>query len=158
MSETAKQSLLDLMEETHSDLLNTIVNVDLEIIIHNDSGWRGREMLSHIGAWDREVAKGLHEYLSGGEYLIPDYDEDRYNDQAAKAQQNMTTTEIIVDWKSARKELIEAVEMIPVDSFSGDLQYPWGDERGTIYDLGKYLCDHDIEHKEEIEKFMRELG
>jgi hypothetical protein len=157
MGEAVKQKLLDLTEETHSALLDTVVNVDLEIIIHKDSGWRGREMLSHIGAWDREVAKALYEFLNGGEYLILDYDEDRYNDQAAKKQQNMTTAEIIEDWKSARKELIEALEIIPVDSFSGDLLFPWGDERGTIYDLVKYLCDHDIEHKEEIENIMRNL-
>jgi hypothetical protein len=158
MGEAVRQNLLDLLETTHSALLDTVVIVDLEIIIHKNSGWRGREMLSHIGAWDREVAKALQEFLDGGEYLIPDYDEDRFNDRAAMEQQNMSTAEVIEDWKHARKELIAAVEAVPADRFAGELLYPWGDERGTIYDLVKYFCDHDIEHKEEIQNFIKDLG
>ena len=158
MGEAVNQKLLDLMEDSQSALQDTVLKVDLEIIIHKDSGWRGREMLSHISAWDREGAKALHEFMNGGEYLILDYDEDRFNDQAAKEQQNMTTSEIVGDLKSARNELIEAVEMIPADRFPGDLLFPWGDERGTIYDLVKDLCDHAMEHKEEIDNFVKELG
>lgn len=158
MGEAVKENLLDLIEETYSALLDTVLKVDLEIIIHKDSGWRGREMLSHINAWDREGANALHDFLNGGEYLILDYDEDHFNDRAAKEQQNMTTSEIVEDWKSARKELIEAVEMIPADRFPGDLLFPWGDERGTIYDLVKDLCDHAMEHKEEIDNLIKELG
>lgn len=154
MNDTVKSKALNLLEETHAKLYNVITNVDLEVVIHKDSGWRGREMLSHIGAWDREVSKTLHEFLNGREYLIPNYDEDHYNDIAPVEQKHMSTAEVIDDWKEARKELVETIEMIPIDRFPGDLLYPWGSERGNIYDLVKYFCDHDIEHKQEIEKYM----
>ena len=158
MNNELKKELMNLLEETHTALRNVIVNLDLGIIIHQDSGWRGREILSHIGAWDREVAMALREFLSRKEYLIPDYGEDHYNDRAPKEQKNMSTNQVVEDWKQARKELIEAINLIPADRFPGDLLYPWGDERGSIYDLVKYFCDHEIEHEEEIEKFMKDLA
>lgn len=158
MDNAEKQNLLDLMKKINSSLLETILKVNLEIIIHKDSGWRGREMLSHIGAWDREGAKALYGYLNGKEYLMLEYDEDDFNHQAAKEQQNMTTSEVIDDWKRAQKELLEAVEKIPADRLPGDLLYPWGDEHGTIYGLVKDLCDHAVEHQEELDDFMQEIG
>ncbi len=155
--EELKQDLLNLIRETHSALLTTIDKTDLEIIIHKDSGWRAREMLSHIGAWDRELVHTLREFNEGNEYLTPDFDEDAFNGQAALAQKNMSTGEIVEDWKDAREELFKALEMIPAEKFPGELLFPWGDERGSIYELIKYFCDHDLEHKEEIENFMKGL-
>lgn len=158
MSEAAKQDLLDLLEATHAALLDTVVSVDLEVTIHESSGWRGRDMLSHVGAWDREVAKALHEFSNGREYLTPDYDEDRFNDHAVEEQQDLTTAEVIEDWRRARKELIGVVRTISADRFAETFLYPWGDEQGTIHGLVEYFCDHDIEHKDEIEDFMRDHG
>jgi hypothetical protein len=153
MGEDVKQKLLNMLERSHSELLETIQEFDLEETIYKDSGWRGREMLSHIGAWDRVIAQSLVELTNETEYLIPDFDEDQFNDLTAKAQQDMSTAEVIEDWKLARRELIEAVAKTPADKFRGDFQYPWGDERGNIYDLVKYFLDHDIEHKTEMENF-----
>lgn len=153
MSNTDKQTLLAMLMDSHATLLETVVNFDLEVTIHKDSGWRGREMLSHIGSWDREVVNALLAYAKGEEYLIPDYDEDKYNNQAANNQKSLSTEEIIEDWKQARIELLAALKMIPENKFPGDLLYPWGDERGNIYEFIKYFSDHDIEHKEEMENF-----
>jgi hypothetical protein len=155
MGEDVKQKLLDLMEQSHSDLLETVLKFDLEETVYKDSGWRGREMLSHIGAWDRVITKSLVELTKGREYLIPDFDEDQFNDQTAKAQQDMSTPEVFEDWKLARRELIEAVANIPADKFPGDFLYPWGDERGNIYDLVLYFLDHEIEHKAEMENLKK---
>jgi hypothetical protein len=155
MGEDVKQKLLDMLERSHSDLLETVQKIDLEETIYKDTGWRGREMLSHISAWDRVIARSLVELTNETEYLIPDFDEDQFNDLTAKAQQAMPTAEVIADWKLARKELIEAVANTPIDKFSGDFLYPWGDERGSIYDLVKYFVDHDVEHKTEMESFIK---
>jgi uncharacterized damage-inducible protein DinB len=155
MGEDIKQKLRDMLERSHSELLETVQEFDLEETIYKDSGWRGREMLSHIGAWDRVIAKSLVELTNETEYLIPDFDEDQFNDQTAKAQQAMSTEEVIADWKLARKELIEAVAKTPIEKFSREFQYPWRDERGNIYDLVTYFVDHDIEHKKEMVNLIK---
>jgi len=155
MGEDVKQKLLDMLERSHSELLETVQEFDLEETIYQDSGWRGREMLSHIGAWDRVIAKSLVELMNETEYLIPDFDEDKFNELTAKAQQALPTAKVIADWKLARKELIEAVAKTPIEKFSGDFLYPWGNERGNIYDLVTYFVDHDFEHKTEMENFIR---
>jgi hypothetical protein len=124
MGEALKQNLLDMLEQSHSDLLETVLKCDLEETINKDSGWRRREVLSHIGAWDRVFTKSLVKFTNEMEHIISDFDEDRYNDQTAKAQQDISTAEVIEDWKLARRELIEAVSKIPSDKFLSDFLYP----------------------------------
>lgn len=124
MGEAVKQNLLDMLEQSHSDLIETVLKCELEETIYKDSRWRGRELLSHIDAWDRVITKSLVEFTNEKEYLISDIDEDRYNDQTGKAQQDMSTAEVIEDWKLARRELIEAVAKIPADKFPGQYVLP----------------------------------
>lgn len=157
MGKAVKQKLLDLLNNTYPSLYNKFVDFDLETVLHQDSGWRGREILSHMGAWNHEVVKTLKGILDKEEYLIPDYDEDEFNHKQVEEQKNLTTASIFENWKHSVKEMILAVENISDDSFPGDFLYPWGDERGDIFGFVKYFIDHDIEHIEEIEKLGKGL-
>jgi len=155
MSETEKDKLLTRMAESHSALLVAAENLDLELTLHQDTGWRGRDVLSHIGAWDREVARALDLFASEEVYLIPDFDEDRFNIRTAALQHDWTTEQVVRDWKLARKELIETMGKLPATRFSEEMRYPWGDERGSAARLVGYFYDHDLEHKQEFESFIK---
>ena len=156
MSDAEIRTLLVSLREAHATLKETVVNFDLEQVMHPDSGWLGRDMLSHIGAWDREIAMALHGYRIGVTYLIPDFEEDAYNLQSAVNQRDLSTEQVLIDWGLARQLLIEAVEMMPPENFSGAFRYPWADEQGSVTTLVQYFTEHDLEHKEEFESFQRE--
>ena len=70
----------------------------------------------------------------------------------------MTAQQVLKEWEQARKDFIEAVQEISLDRFPGDLLYPWGDERGSIAGLVRYMIDHDIEHRDEIVKAIQALN
>lgn len=154
MAEDVRKQLMEMMEESHAALLAVVEQVDLEKVLHPESGWRGREILSHIGAWDRVMAEALDAFARGDVLVIPDYDEDRYNLEAPKRQRDLSTGQIVADWKAARGELIAALRAMPEEKFSEDLRYPWGDEEGSIYVLLKYFYGHDYEHRDEFEGFI----
>jgi hypothetical protein len=155
MTQEEKQRLLELLSETHSTTRAVLDGKDLEMRVYPDSDWRIRDIIGHVATWDREVAKSLNAYRKGKEYAIPNHDEDAFNEQDILSQQEFTSQEIFKEWERAREEFKEAVELIPLHQFPGDLLYPWGDERGTIAHLVEMMAEHDVEHRDEIAKALQ---
>ena len=83
MGKNPKENLLDLISTTYPGLFEQLEDVDLERVIYEDSGWRGRELLSHMAAWNLAVATTLEHFSRGDDYLIPDFAEDQFNQRTA---------------------------------------------------------------------------
>lgn len=149
-----KNRLLDLLTETYSTFLAAVEGSDPEMQVYTDSGWRVRDVIWHLATWDRQVAKSLHAFQAGGEYSIPDFAENDFNDVAFLEGNKLTAKQVYNEWEQAREDFKEAVRDIPIDQFPGDLLYPWGDERGSIAQLVEYMAEHDVEHRDEILKVV----
>ena len=150
MGKNPKETLLELIRTTYRGLFKQLEEADLERVIYEESGWRGRELLSHMAAWNRVVATSLEHFSRGEEYLIPDFAEDQFNQHTALEHKDLPVEEILVHWKDSVEEMTSAIERIPAEKFPGDLLYPWGDERGDIIQLVNYFIEHDQEHVAEI--------
>ena len=158
MSAEERDFLLEQLTETHLATRNALDEINLELVVYNDTGWRVRDILGHMATWDQEVAKSLRDYQAGEEYLIPDRDEEEteYNQRAVDAQQALSNQQILAEWEQAHNELKNAVQDMPLDRFPGDMLYPWGEERGSIATLVEYMVEHDVEHRVEIIKAVQE--
>jgi hypothetical protein len=154
MSPDEKRRLLELLDQTHAATRETLAGIDLELPVYPDSGWRIRDILGHIAAWDRQVAKSLSAYRDGHEYALADHDEAAFNKQSIAEQQAIETQQLFEEWEKAREEFENAVDEIPIDQFPGDVLYPWGDERSTIALLVETMAEHDVEHHNEIVKAL----
>jgi hypothetical protein len=152
MSAEEKKRLIDLLDKTHLETRSLLDQVDLEMPVYPDTGWRVRDILGHIATWDQETAKALRAFRAGSEYLIPDLDEEEveYNANAVLVQKILSAQQIVAEWEQANDELCKAIQDLPDDSFPGDMLYPWGDERGSITELVEYMIEHAVEHHEEI--------
>ncbi|MBC8506544.1 MAG: maleylpyruvate isomerase N-terminal domain-containing protein [Anaerolineales bacterium] len=160
MSAEEKKRLIKLLAKAHIATRATLDEVDLEMPVFTDSGWRIRDIIGHIATWDQETAKSLRAYQEGSEYSIPDLDEEEteYNERAVVEQKKLSTQQILAEWEQAHGELKKAVQEIPEDQFPGDMLYPWGDERGSIATLVEYMIEHAVEHQDEIIKALQESG
>ena len=152
MGKNPKETLLELIRTTYTGLFKQLEGVDLERVIYEESGWRGRELLSHMAAWNRVVAMSLELFSQGKEYLIPDFAEDQFNQRTALEHKDLPVEEVVLHWKDSVEKLTSAIEKIPAEKFPGDLLYPWGGERGEIIQLVNYFIEHDQEHIAEIIK------
>jgi hypothetical protein len=150
-----KRRLLELLNQTHSEIRATLEGIDLEACVYPDSGWRIRDIIGHLATWDRQVAMSLRAFRAGKEYAIPDLDETAFNEQDVLKQQELTTKQVFEEWEKAREDFKGAVNEVPLDQFPGDLLYPWGDERGTVAHLVEIMTKHDIEHRDEIVKAIK---
>ena len=143
--------LLELLDRTHSEIRSTIEGVDLETPVHKDAGWKVRDIIGHIAVEDREAVKSIRAYNEGREYSITDFDEQAFNTQAALEMGELSAQRVFEEWERAREDFKSAVQEVPPDRYPGDLLYPWGDERGSIAQLVEDMCEHDEEHRSEIQ-------
>ncbi len=157
MSAEEKKHLIDQLTETHHATHKLLDNVDLEMIVYTDTGWRIRDILGHIATWDHEVAKSLRAYREGSEYIIPDLDEEEveYNSKAVEEQRTLSNQQIVAELEKSNHALLQALQDIPDDQFPGDFLYPWDEERGSIATLVEYMIEHSDEHREEIIKALQ---
>ena len=157
MSTQEKKRLIDSLTEAHLALRGALDEVDLEMPVYEDTGWRVRDILGHVATWDLETAKSLRAFQAGEEYLTPNLDEEEvdFNERAVLEQQKLSTQEILREFELAYDEFKSAIQNIPDDRFPGDLLYPWGDERGDIATMVDYMIEHAIEHRDEIIKAVQ---
>jgi len=147
-----KEDILKQLDETHHDLEKAIEGLDLELVINAGTDWRIRDILGHIATWDRVLIRAIQGFLKGSEYIIPGMvgDETNYNQEKVLEQRKLTTSQILQEWKQARKDFISAVRQVPPDRFNVELAFPWGDERGNFTLMIEYMIEHNGEHQEEI--------
>jgi len=152
MAKEIKEEILQRLAETHDDLEKTIEGLDLDLVVHADTGWRIRDILGHIATWDRVLIQSIQSFLEGSEYVIPGTvgDETDYNQEKVLEQRKLPTEEVYQEWNQARNDFINAVQKIPPGKFNDELAYPWGDERGSLVVMIEYMVDHDGEHRVEI--------
>ena len=157
MSTEEKKNLLDMLTEAHLATLAVLENVDLEMPVYEDSGWRVRDILGHIATWDQETAKSINAYQVGSEYLVPNLDDDEtdFNEKAVAEQKKLSGPQLLAEWEEAYKEFKKAIQDMPSDRFPGEMLFPWGDERGSIVTLAEYMIEHSDEHRAEIEKALK---
>ncbi len=160
MSIENKNFLVKRLSETHSALGEILRGSDLELIIYDDDEWRIRDILGHIAIWDREVIQAISSYLEGSEYVIPGIAEDEtdFNAQKLLEQRNLSTDQIMDEWNQARDDFKEIVKQIPIDKLSSDLEFPWGEETGSISVLINYMIEHNEEHQNEIMEALKKTG
>lgn len=156
MTAEEKTDLLALMTDTHKTTQKMLEGADLELVVYQDSGWRIRDIIGHIATWEHVSAKSIFAFVDGDEYFIPDLgDEVDFNQKEVTRQGNLSTAQVLDEWEQRHKEFKDAVSRVPEDKFPGDMLYPWGDEHGNVAKLVKYMCDHDIEHREEIKQVIQ---
>ena len=155
MTLVEKTQLLDALSKSHAAALEIWEAADPEIRVYGDTGWRIRDIITHIAVWDQQSAKSLRAYRAGSEYAIPNLVEDDFNSQSILEWSGFTAEAVLEHYDQARKEFKDAVQDIPTDMFPGDLLYPWGDERGSIAQLVDYMVEHDAEHRQDILKAIQ---
>jgi hypothetical protein len=155
-----KEDILQRLSDTHTALKETMEGLDMELVIHDDTDWRIRDIIGHIATWDRVLIHAIQTFLDGSEYVIPGMvgDETDYNAEKVAEQRKLSTPEIFQEWNQAREDFIDVVRQIPPDKFFDELAFPWGDERGSVTLMIEYMIEHDGEHQEEILNAVKRSG
>ena len=150
MSEKQVNRLSASLAESHTALLQLLEAIDWELIIYSDPVWQVRDVIWHIAVWDRQVTQSIEAFQFGGQYAIPDFDEDKFNTASIEDSRRLSKEQILKASQQARQQFIAKVERFTEDQLESEFLYPWGDESGNVIQLVEYMVEHDEEHRREI--------
>jgi uncharacterized damage-inducible protein DinB len=150
MSEKQVNRLSASLAESHAALLELLEAIDWELVIYSDPVWQVRDVIWHIAVWDRQVTQSIEAFQFGGQYAIPDFDEDKFNTASIEDSRRLSTEQILKASRQARKQFIALVQGFNEDQLESEFLYPWGDESGNVIQLVEYMVEHDEEHRREI--------
>ena len=143
--EETRRSILDLLEKTRRETRLTLSRLDPERVVHDDErAWRVRDIIGHLGVWNREAARSLSAYAQGSEYncISGRIEYDEYNGPAADERRAWTTQQVWAEYEASHDQLNEIIETMPVEKWDGEMVYPWN-ERGTIGQFIKRMMKHE---------------
>lgn len=146
-----KLPLVDLLAVTRQDTLAALKEVDLDQIMHPESGWRVRDVVAHLIAWDIAAVQALQHLQSGTVDAIPDYsDMDSYNAREVAKRKDRPVDDLFAEWAALHEEFKAVVENMPDDLMGTRFRFPWG-AHGTGYYLVEVMAGHEQHHCEEIQ-------
>ena len=142
------ERLIERLDQSRRAMQRALSSVDAQREIC--PGWTTREILAHIAGWD-EVGTSTVRAHSAGETPPPIEIRgiDAYNDFLVSKCEGLTYEEVVQCWRSARRELEEALTDAPPEKLRERAQFPWG-ETGNITRLVSILAEHEREHADEI--------
>jgi hypothetical protein len=150
MTTSQKSHLIGLLAQSYSATQALVDEIELDFVVYENPVWQVRDVIWHLAVWDQQVAKSILAFKDGGQYAIPKFDEDRFNNAAFQDGRQLSPEQLLKESAQARSEFEQAVKMFPDDHFRTEFLYPWGDESGDVTQVVKDMLEHDEEHRTEI--------
>ncbi|MBA3534235.1 MAG: DinB family protein [Ardenticatenales bacterium] len=147
---TEQKRLIDLLASARRETLAALGDVNDLAMVYAESGWRVKDVLGHLAAWEREVLASLQAYHEQDEYTLgPEYVLDAYNEATFERRKEYDPAQCRMDWGMVRRDLQFAVQEIAPDRLDGPVCYPWG-AQGTVTDLIEEVIQHEAAHLKDI--------
>lgn len=146
LADAERDHLIQRLKRAYDDAIKGIEGVDPDQVIYADSGWRAKDLIAHITAWEREMLRSLQAYAEDGEYRVPGYTtDDAYNAGAYLQHRDETWAEVRSNWDDVRRGMMAALRDLPAEKVHGEMLFPWG-ERGLMPKLIGSAVGHANEH------------
>ncbi len=145
-----RTQLVDLLDRAREEMCAVASLAVANEIVYRDSGWRVRDVIAHVAAWDEEARRSLEAFLRGELYQIPDFvSDDVYNHQTHERWANADVAAVWATWEAARTRLKEALGRFDATTAAGELVAPWG-APGTVHMVIREIAQHEREHAADV--------
>ncbi len=121
--------------------------------------WIVKDILAHIAAWDRALARGVDELLAGHRPAFVAYaspaGEDEFNDRAVEAARTLPLEAVLAEARAAHEALVARIEALTDEEWVWSSPFRWGNGQPmTVWSLFDYSYNgatHYGGHANEIE-------
>lgn len=145
-----KERLIKLLASERFKTIQALREANDFTLIYQDAGWRIKDILGHIAAWEREALATLQALNAGDTYSLGDnLDIEQYNQQQFEQRKSYFPAQIRMDWGMVRHELQFVVNQVSSEIIFHVIDLPWN-ETGTISQMIDILVKHEAEHLAEI--------
>jgi hypothetical protein len=154
--EDDKAALIERIDYVRDRIAALIEGVEPDTVIHDGSGWRLRDVLAHIAAWQGEAVAAGYSHIAGqGE--LPRRDIARFNQAAYEEWARLGAPDVLDAWQAVYDDLKDMVRRAPAEAWTDEFVYPWS-EKGTLATLVRSILSHDAEHVAEIRAALDRRG
>lgn len=87
--------------------------------------WSAKDVLAHIAAWDRALARGVQELLAAERPEFASYVEDEFNALVVVGSRDRSFADVLADGEQAHGALIEALQHLPDQQWESASTYTW---------------------------------
>ena len=144
------KSLAQKLEETQYEGMAMLAELDPETVVYADSGWRVKDIIAHLTAWDEPTALCFEAHARGSEYSIPGYQgEEALNWAEYEKSRLLPYTDIYAGWDAARTRIKEAVASLSREQLTSKIRYPSGN-RDSCATLIREVWEHQQLHFDDI--------
>jgi hypothetical protein len=147
-----KQKLIARLDVTRQQTLAILDGIDPELIVYPDSGWRVKDIIAHLNAWEIEAQRSLKAYLHGDEYCLTGFtNEHDYNAKILDWRYDFGYSLIYDLWIRGRASFKTSIASVPPNKFTGRFLFPWG-VRASVVMLVRDMTVHEKEHAADIRR------
>jgi hypothetical protein len=145
-----KERLLASLERSRQSSIAALSDVDDYRVIYPESGWRVKDVLGHLAAWEREVLASIQAFNEGDVYTLgTDHVLDIYNEESYEKRKGLHPAQCRMDWGMVRRDLQFAILELDAARLHEEMQFPWG-AHGSVIQLIEEIVQHEEEHIREI--------
>ncbi|MDM5428143.1 MULTISPECIES: DinB family protein [Bacillus] len=121
-----------------------------------EGSWGIADVISHLVVWDEFLMKFRIPYFISGQSVpnVPTGVEEMNEGAIKYARSGISKEELIDQFISTRKQLVDQMNQIPAQNFKDDYQF--GTKRVRLNNYFSSLIQHDLKHKEEIIQFIKD--
>ncbi len=120
--------------------------------------WSVKDVLVHIGFWERYAVNILHAAARGETPdLFADDSTERNNASVVAQYYQRSLAAVIADWQQAREDLLEAIEDLEDEDLNDADRFPWNEGRSLLDRLTGNSFGHEQEHIEQIRAWMQQV-
>jgi hypothetical protein len=149
-ADVEKVRLIRLLDSARLRTLTILEGIDGDRVVHQDTGWRVKDVVGHIVFWEEEALAALVALKEGTAYTIADFVSfDAYNQQDFRRRRNQPFLQIQDDLHAVRYRLKAALVALPPERFEGYMLFPWP-QWGTLSHMIAIMAAHEYEHASEI--------
>ncbi len=147
--ETGNADLLHELERTQTQAFAQLTDLDPQIVIYTDGGWRVQDIIAHLTAWEEEVIRSLQAHHFNGAYSIPHFELQAFNDAQYQDRKVLPARQVYADWIDMRRRLQSVVALLTPGQLVAQMTYPSG-RKGNCEALIHEVMEHQAEHIEDI--------
>lgn len=113
--------------------------------------WTVKDVLAHISAYDEVERKALAAGIGRGkEQPVYFGDYQTWNEQQYELRKNYTPGRVVADLHENGARYLSLIKSLHEEDLIKQIQFPWGNERGTVHAMITEGLEHAREHREQL--------
>src|SRR5689334_23224792 len=123
MEKQETERLIRLLDDAYNETMGVFNRIDANAVAHADMGWRVKDVMSHLAAWEVACIDSLRAYRKGQEHTVVGAgqfaSDDDFNRHSYEQRKDRDAIQIHDEWAKARNAIQDELRQIQPDKLAG---------------------------------------